>query len=37
MSFYPIPSYANMQRAVPEDSGAATSSYWVMEILSISR
>ena len=30
MSSYPTPCYADMQRAVPSDSGAATSSYWVM-------
>ena len=29
-SFYPIPFYADMQRAVPANSGAGTSSYWVM-------
>ena len=30
MSSYPTPCYADMQRAVPSDSGAGTSSYWVM-------
>ena len=30
MSSYPIPCYADMQRAVPADSGAGTRSYWVM-------
>ena len=30
MSSYPIPCYADMQRAVSADSGAGTSSYWVM-------
>ena len=30
MSSYPIPCYADMQRAVPAGSGAETSSYWVM-------
>ena len=27
MSSYPIPCYANMERAVPEDSEAGTGSY----------
>ena len=27
---FPIPFHADMQRAVPADSGAGTSSYWVM-------
>ena len=30
ISPYPIPFFADMQRAVPVDSGAGTSSYWVM-------
>ena len=30
MSSYPIPFFADMQRAVPADSGAGTSSYLVM-------
>ena len=30
MSSYPIPCYADMQRAVPADTGAGTSSYNVL-------
>ena len=30
MSSYPIPCYADMQRAVPADSGAGTGLYWAM-------
>ena len=30
MSSYPTSCYADMQRAAPSDSGARTSSYWVM-------
>ena len=30
MSSYPTPCYADIQQAVPLDSGAGTSSYWVM-------
>ena len=30
MSSYPITCYANIERAVPVDSGVGTSSYWVM-------
>ena len=30
MSSYPIPCYADVQRAVPAGLGAGTSSYWVM-------
>ena len=33
MSSYPIPCYADMQRAVPADSGAGTSSYRVMRTI----
>ena len=30
MSSYSTPCYADLQRAMPSDSGAGTSSYWVM-------